>query len=432
LSLDLPELHQFQTALANLSAAECRALLIAGKPIVLLESLTRAQQRQVEHPEFAFFLAVCKEWINARELADRGDFAAALAVVERTRQTVTAELSTGFVHFQQQLSERHEQFQQLSDGLYAAMEQRRWGEVLRYCEKIISLAPEHREVRQTRSRAWQMLQGLSEHESTTPRSQVLVEPAWNAGALSDAMLAPGASAFAITKTVVRDPLPVARRASSLEQTHSKHPSPMQDVAADDGTIPRRFVLWVDGVGGYLVCLGQRVGLGQATGQLPVDVPLHADVSRLHAEITRDAEGYSLESGREVLVNGNATTRTALCHGDRVTLGATCQFHFQQPVPISPTASLALVSGHRLPLAVDAVLLMAEYIILGPTAPVHVLVPGARSNIVISRSKTGLALKYPGAFKIDQQSHRDRAPLPLPCSVSSDTFSFALEPVGLHS
>ena len=95
------------------------------------------------------------------------------------------------------------------------------------------------------------------------------------------------------------------------------------------------------------------------------MPLFADVSRLHAEVSRDGEGYVLESTRGVQVNGAAAARAVLKCGDRVTLGATCQFVFRQPVPISPSARLELVSGHRLPLAVDGVLLMADNLILGP-------------------------------------------------------------------
>src|SRR5262249_59757954 len=59
-------------------------------------------------------------------------------------------------------------------------------------------------------------------------------------------------------------------------------------------LPKRFFLWIDGVGAYLVCLGNRVSIGQATGEGPVDVPLFADVSRIHAALTRDTEGYLLE------------------------------------------------------------------------------------------------------------------------------------------
>src|SRR5919204_3789912 len=65
----------------------------------------------------------------------------------------------------------------------------------------------------------------------------------------------------------------------------------------------QFLLWIDGVGGYLVCLGNRITLGQATPETTVDVPLFADVSRLHAALTRDTEGYLLEAMRSAQVNG---------------------------------------------------------------------------------------------------------------------------------
>src|SRR5439155_12101408 len=99
-------------------------------------------------------------------------------------------------------------------------------------------------------------------------------------------------------------------------------------------LPKRFLLWVDGVGGYLVCLSSRVTFGQATAEGPVDVPLFAEVSRTHAEVTRDGEGYVIESSRGIRVNGTETKRSVLSAGDRVTLGSSCQFLFHKPVPVS--------------------------------------------------------------------------------------------------
>ena len=48
---------------------------------------------------------------------------------------------------------------------------------------------------------------------------------------------------------------------------------------------RRFLLWIDGVGGYLVCLGDEVILGQASSEYQVDIPIQADLSRRHAKIS---------------------------------------------------------------------------------------------------------------------------------------------------
>ena len=71
------------------------------------------------------------------------------------------------------------------------------------------------------------------------------------------------------------------------------PSAAESAADDLEAPPKRFLLWVDGVGGFLVCLNARVTFGQAVAEGPVDVPLFAELSKLHAELFRDAEGYVL-------------------------------------------------------------------------------------------------------------------------------------------
>jgi hypothetical protein len=186
---------------------------------------------------------------------------------------------------------------------------------------------------------------------------------------------------------------------------------------------------VDGVGGYLVCLSHRVTFGQATGDGPIDVPLFADVSRLHAEVTRDGEGYVVESAKGVLVNGGSATRAVLAPGDRVTLGATCQFLFHKPVSVSSTARLELTSGHRLPVAVDGVLLMGNELMLGPGPGAHVVLPWLAAPVLIYRSKEGLGVRVPGGpFRIDDRPCADRAVLPLPAVVTAEAFTFAVEPV----
>ncbi len=51
----------------------------------------------------------------------------------------------------------------------------------------------------------------------------------------------------------------------------------------------RFLVWVDTVGGYLVCLDDEVILGQAGPNSQADVPLMGDLSRNHATLVRDGE-----------------------------------------------------------------------------------------------------------------------------------------------
>jgi hypothetical protein len=193
--------------------------------------------------------------------------------------------------------------------------------------------------------------------------------------------------------------------------------------------PKRLLLWIDGVGGYLLCLSNRITLGQATGEAPVDVPLYADVSRMHATLSRDAEGYLIEAARPVLVNGKPQTRALLQPGDRVTLGNSCQFLFQQPAPISTSAKLQLVSGHRLPYAVDGVLLMADSLVLGAGTQTHVTLPERKENIILFRHKDGIGIKCDGDFCIDGQRCKDRGVLGIQAAASGPEFTLAIEPAG---
>lgn len=268
--------------------------------------------------------------------------------------------------FRNELDERKPRFAALVVQLHEAWGEERWREVLRVAEHILAVAPQHPEARKARSRAWKAL-----------------EPADGATAKASAPADP----------------------------------------------ERRFLLWVDGAGGYLVCLGARVTLGQAVPDAFPDVPLLADVSRTHAALTRDPEGYVIEAVRPVQVNGQSVQKTLLQPGDTVTLGATCRIQFTQPVPASATARLDLVSGQRLPLAVDGVLLMADTLVLGPGPQAHVTVPDLAKPVILFRHKDGLGVRYGGTLIVDGQQCRERGQLGPSSRVRGDDFAFAVEPVG---
>jgi hypothetical protein len=192
--------------------------------------------------------------------------------------------------------------------------------------------------------------------------------------------------------------------------------------------PTQYLLWVDGVGGYLVCLSHRVTLGQANPESAVDIALQADVSRHHATIQRDPEGYFLEAVRKVQVNGQTTEKALLRSADRVTLGGSCQLQFWQPVPVSTSARLDLVSGHRFVQPVQAALLMADTLVLGPDSQSHVQVPDLTQPVILYRNKKALAVRWAGPMQIAGQTHEGRGPLEPGATVCAEQFSFALDPV----
>jgi len=405
LQTGLAELVEFRRLLTQQGLVACREYLRVGKPARVVETLARMKQRTAFHPEFDLLDETARDWLLSLEMADRGDFLAAQGTLSKAKERTPPELHAAFDAPHADFARRAERYREAVEQLYDAAEAKRWRSIHQWAEAVSAVAPNHRDARNLKAKAWDALHPESLVARPVSESGDSVVAAW-----------PGLTAESVTMAY-----PTARPENSP-------PGPLSE-AERGSTIPKRFVLWIDGVGGYLVCLAPRVTFGQATALGPVDVPLFADVSRLHAELSRDGEGYVLESARDVMVNGSNSKRTILRTGDRVTLGATCQFIFHQPVPISPSARLELVSGHRLPVAVDGILLMAENLILGPGPQAHVLLPEGAGTIVFYRSQDGLGLRSPGEFHIDNRPHRDRATLPVPCHVAGEHVSFALEAYG---
>jgi hypothetical protein len=355
--------------LTRLGFAQLRTHLEAGDPQRAVESLARLGERAAVHSEYRPLEDAVKDWLLTVELADRGEFALALQMFARVRRNISAE--PGVERFQATLEERQARFVAALPPLHEAVDQRRWRDVLPLAEAVLVVAPQHAEARTAKSRAW---------TSQAPETTAGVRP-------------------------------------EVETEATESPA----------APPKRFLLWIDGVGGYLICLGPRVTFGQATSDGSVDVPLLADVSRNHATVARDGEGYVVESVRPLQVNGQTVTKATLTPGDRVTLGAACQFRFLLPVPVSSSARLELVSGHRLPLSVDGILLMAETLVLGPGPQAHVPLPDVAADVLLYRDKDGLGVRYAGAFRVNGRPVADREGLPASCTVTGPDFSFAIEP-----
>jgi hypothetical protein len=200
------------------------------------------------------------------------------------------------------------------------------------------------------------------------------------------------------------------------------------VAVSNSTDATRFLLWVDAVGGYLVCTGDELVLGQPVPGSDVDVPIRGDLSRRHAVIHRDGEGYLLEPVREVKLNGRVLARAAsLNDSDRITLGDSVQLCFRRPHPLSLTARLEFLSHHRTQPATDGVLLMAESCILGPATSSHVVCPGWPHDVLITRQGATLGCRSSKPFRIDGVEQREKGKLAERSQVAGQDFSFSVEP-----
>lgn len=371
-----PQVEKFRQVLLRLGLAEVKAALEVGRPGRAAEAIARLRDRGVRPAELHPFDEAARSWLSARESADNGELSVALQTVERLYKILPPP-TPGLDEFRHQIETRQQQYQKLIQELLEARREKRWREVVPLADHLLAVAPQSAEARKARADAWKAI----EPDTTLPG--IPVAEADGASTPLDSMRGP----------------------------------------------PKRLLLWIDGVGGFLICLSSRITFGQATGDAPVDVPIFADVSRMHATLNRDQEGYLIEAARPLLVNGQAQTRSLLRPGDRVTLGQSCQFLFQQPVPVSTSAKLEIASGHRLPYAIDAVLLMAESLVLGPGQQVHVALPDRKTDLVIFRHKDGLGLKCSGDFTIDGQRCKDRGVLGIQATARGPDFALAVEPAG---
>lgn len=189
------------------------------------------------------------------------------------------------------------------------------------------------------------------------------------------------------------------------------------------------MLWVDGVGGYLVCTGDEVLLGQPVDDGPVDIPILGDVSRRHAKIRRDGESYLIEPIRAVRLDGRPIERpTTLTDGCQIELGGNVRLRFRRPHPLSATARLEFVSHHRTQPSADAILLLADACVLGAAGGSHVVCRGFSGEVVLFRQDEGLFCRAPGAFRVDGAPAAPCGRLMPKSQVVGEDFSFSVEPL----
>lgn len=191
---------------------------------------------------------------------------------------------------------------------------------------------------------------------------------------------------------------------------------------------RRFLLWVDAVGGYWVCLGEEVVLGRSASPV-ADVPLLADLAACHARIRRDSEGYLLEAVRETYVDGRPVVRAALLReGSRIQLGSGVRLVFRRPHALSATARLEFASHHRTQPSVDAVLLLADVCLLGPAPRSHIVCPNWPAEVMLYRIEDELYCRSSGRLEVDGRPAWDKSKVGPDSRIVGPHFAMRLEPL----
>jgi tetratricopeptide (TPR) repeat protein len=230
------------------------------------------------------------------------------------------------------------------------------------------------------------------------------------------------------------PIANEARRRAWEEVGARAPArpavPAEPMTPAGPQVIQRGMLWIDGVGGYLVCLDSVIVIGQAFPGANVAIPIQADLAREHLRIRREGEGYLLEPlAQPVRAAGRAITEPALLSdGDELELGSNVRIRFHRPHPLSASARIDFLSRHRPRPFADSVLLMAESCVLGPKKVNHVICREWANDVVLYRQEGQLACRAMEPFEIDGVRHDGRGKLTWDSHVVGSDFTFKLEPL----
>lgn len=144
---------ELRQTLARLGLVQAKAALEAGNPLDAVAAVGRLQDHGVRHPDLARLTEVAQDWVLAAELADRGEFLRAADDLDKLRPKLPCP-PTGFDRFRVEVEARHARFRSAVGQLYDAAEARLWREALAAADAVLAVAPEHREAKAVRGKAW--------------------------------------------------------------------------------------------------------------------------------------------------------------------------------------------------------------------------------------------------------------------------------------
>lgn len=195
--------------------------------------------------------------------------------------------------------------------------------------------------------------------------------------------------------------------------------------------PGNFLIWVDGVGGYLVCSGSSATAGSFVERPGIEIPLQADLRRRHLRFELHHQQFMAVPLGPVRLNGRRLTQPeVLKDGNSLELTGRVSWRFSQPHPLSSSARIDFCSPHRTVPWSDAILLLADTLIVGPGRGSHIVCPGWSDELILFRRQGQLYVRSDSDLQVDGRLVGKLAPLGLNSSVRTvdGEFSIKLEPV----
>lgn len=191
--------------------------------------------------------------------------------------------------------------------------------------------------------------------------------------------------------------------------------------------PKHSILWIDGIGGFLLWDKPELVLGQAFAESRADLGIVGDLSRQAAAIRRLGTDYLLQPLQATRLNGLAIDRPQLLRdGGLIELGNSVKIRFLRPNALSGTARLEMASIHRWQPNVDAIILYSDCCIMGPRAGSHILCSEWKGEALLVQKSGQWQMRTGEEVLVNDQKLRGQFAVSPGTRVRGEDFSFSLE------
>ena len=301
---------------------------------------------------------------------------------------------------------REIQLRELTEELHSTALKCQWVDVNKCCQKILAIAPKH-----------EIALDAQRHCLTQIKRKT------NSG---------------IRATQVPGTLAPGQIANSFYQFANSSPG-VSPSSPESSKIPlatpavyktNSFILWIDGVGGYLVCVDDVNTIGQAVENAPVSIPIVGDLRRRHARIETSHGQHLIQGlGGGVKVEGAELTGAVELKNDQtIELDGGVRLRYTQSHPLSKSARLDFISRHRTHPWSDAVLLAGQSIVLGPNRDNQVYCPFWKTDLILFQRKSKWFCRTKAPFEIDGVKVEKEGEIQFNSRIEGIDFSMTLEPL----
>ena len=381
---------------------EAQQLLLAGEPQAAFDRLTTLARRGARARHVEEWREMARNWCDVEQMAARGEIRAAISNLERIERRAhpmgTMEVQSRIAAVTHELRQHATEHEQAMHEMHAAAAAEKWSEALASADRALAIAPQDRVAQRVRRRAWQAI-GLDVTQHYQPH-----------GARH----------------------PVSLRHQQMGNRARRISTRLGKGSSEEDTVtgkssPDRRLVWVDAVGGFLICLDDEIVLGQPSRDNPPAVPILADLSRRHAVLRREGGAYVLDPVQATRLDDRPVTGpTTLGTNHRIQLGESVRIHFCRPHALSATARLVIESNHKTEPSVDAVVLMAESCILGPRKHSHIRCRGWENDLILFRKEGDLGCRAQTPLVVNGEEISGPATIPTGSRIEGEDFALSIE------